>query len=193
MMLGDKVNGKIFNVCGDEPHEMQYFTDLLIELSGINIETKINPLFYRKIDIDLTTRKKFGAVVSFVGRPSERRVGLLSSIAGYDLKLIDFCLQHHYWIEMDIPNNPSSIRAFYLNNGNFEMFSQKMSFEDFKDKWLSVQDLDEVEKCDKHHLDYYADEDLFDLSYQHGCYKAYYKRKGAVKSIEKMKKVIKAF
>jgi len=51
MMLGDKVNGKIFNVCGDEPHEMQYFTDLLIELSGINIQTKINPLFYRNIDI----------------------------------------------------------------------------------------------------------------------------------------------
>lgn len=51
MMLGDKVNGKIFNVCGETPYHMQYFTDLLIEISGLNIKTEINPLFYRNIDI----------------------------------------------------------------------------------------------------------------------------------------------
>lgn len=51
MMLGDKINGKIFNVCGETPYDMQYFTDLLIEISGLNIKTEINPLFYRNIDI----------------------------------------------------------------------------------------------------------------------------------------------
>lgn len=50
--------------------------------------------------------------------------------------------------------------------------------------------LDEVEECTVFDLDYYADEDLFNLSYQHGFYKLYYKRKGAVKSPEKMKNVL---
>lgn len=53
-----------------------------------------------------------------------------------------------------------------------------------------VCNLDEVEKCEEYHLNYYDDKDLFDLSYQHGCYKAYFKRKGANKSIDKMKKVL---
>jgi GDP-mannose 4,6-dehydratase len=52
MMCGDKANGKIFNVCGDEIHEMGYFTDLLIKLSGKNIQKIVDPRFYRKIDIN---------------------------------------------------------------------------------------------------------------------------------------------
>ena len=45
-------------------------------------------------------------------------------------------------------------------------------------------------KCEEYHFKYYDDKNLFDLSYQHGCYKAYFKRKGANKSIDKMKKVL---
>lgn len=51
MMLGNKVNGKVFNVCGDVPYKMKHFTDLLIMESGIDIKTQIDPKLYRKIDI----------------------------------------------------------------------------------------------------------------------------------------------
>ena len=51
-MLSDECNGKIFNVCGDVPRKMQYFTDVLISLSGLSgIEQKIHKPFYRPIDI----------------------------------------------------------------------------------------------------------------------------------------------
>ena len=46
--------------------------------------------------------------------------------------------------------------------------------------------LDEVEEIKKHELSYYADEDLFNLSHQHGCYSKYAKRKGAQRNKEKM-------
>ncbi len=50
--------------------------------------------------------------------------------------------------------------------------------------------LDEVEECSEYDFNYYADEDLFDLSYQNRCYRRFYKRKGAKRSAEKMKKVL---
>lgn len=51
-MKNDDINGDIFNVCGDTPQKMQFFTDKLIEISGLkNVEQKINPEFYRPIDI----------------------------------------------------------------------------------------------------------------------------------------------
>ena len=51
-MINDSINGDIFNVCGDEPQKMRYFTNKLIELSGLkDIKQKINPDFYRPIDI----------------------------------------------------------------------------------------------------------------------------------------------
>jgi len=63
MIQGD-CSGKVFNVCGDIPHKMQFFTDKLIELSNLSeVKQQINPAFYRPIDIhyqhgdssDLTT------------------------------------------------------------------------------------------------------------------------------------------
>lgn len=54
-----------------------------------------------------------------------------------------------------------------------------------------VCNLDEVEEIKQYDLIYYADEDLFNLSYQDGCYKRYAKRKGAVRSREKMLRIIK--
>jgi GDPmannose 4,6-dehydratase len=51
-MMHSEVNGKIFNVCGDEPFKMRFFTEKLIEISGIkNIKQEICPLLYRPIDI----------------------------------------------------------------------------------------------------------------------------------------------
>lgn len=44
----------IFNVCGKEVYKMQYFTDILIKISGLqNVSLSINPEFYRDIDIQV--------------------------------------------------------------------------------------------------------------------------------------------
>lgn len=44
----------VFNVCGTEIHNMQYFTDELIRISGLtNVIQQINPAFYREIDIQV--------------------------------------------------------------------------------------------------------------------------------------------
>ena len=52
-MINDKCNGKVFNICGDKPRKMQFFTDKLIEISKLkNVEQKIYEKFYRPIDID---------------------------------------------------------------------------------------------------------------------------------------------
>ena len=50
--------------------------------------------------------------------------------------------------------------------------------------------LDEVEEIKEYELSYYADEDLFNLSHQHGCYSKYAKRKGAKRNKEKMLAVL---
>ena len=53
LMMSDGSHGKIYNICGDTPHKMGYYTDLLIKYSKLsNIEKKIHPPFYRPIDID---------------------------------------------------------------------------------------------------------------------------------------------
>jgi GDP-4-dehydro-6-deoxy-D-mannose reductase len=52
-MINKNVKGDIFNVCGDKPRKMRFFTEKLIEISGLkNIKQKISSKFYRKIDID---------------------------------------------------------------------------------------------------------------------------------------------
>lgn len=56
LMLADKSNGQVFNVCGDEVHQMQKYTDLLIEHSTFKyneIEQKIFEPYYRPIDIQV--------------------------------------------------------------------------------------------------------------------------------------------
>ena len=53
LMLADGSDGQVYNVCGEEPHKMGYYTDLLIKYSGLdNVEKKIYDKFYRPIDID---------------------------------------------------------------------------------------------------------------------------------------------
>tara|TARA_R100001015_G_C4632106_1_gene195238 strand:- start:377 stop:1354 length:978 start_codon:yes stop_codon:yes gene_type:complete len=56
LMLADESNGQVFNVCGDEVHQMQKYTDLLIEHSTFEyneIEQKIFEPYYRPIDIQV--------------------------------------------------------------------------------------------------------------------------------------------
>lgn len=52
LMINDKSDGKVFNVCGDTPHKMGYYTDILIEESNTKVEKIIYEKFYRKFDID---------------------------------------------------------------------------------------------------------------------------------------------
>lgn len=53
-----------------------------------------------------------------------------------------------------------------------------------------ICNLDEVEEIREHDLVYYSDDDLFNLSYQHGCYKFFVKKKGAVRDVIKMERII---
>jgi len=52
IMKSDNTNGKIINICGGKPLKMRYYTEKLIELSGINnIEMIIDDKLWRPIDI----------------------------------------------------------------------------------------------------------------------------------------------
>ncbi len=52
IMINDNTSGKIYNVCGGKPYKMRFYTEKLIELSGLNnIEQQIEPKFWRPIDI----------------------------------------------------------------------------------------------------------------------------------------------
>jgi GDP-mannose 4,6-dehydratase len=56
LMTNENADGKVFNICGTTVHKMQYFTDLLIKLAGFElseVEQKIDPRFYRDIDIQV--------------------------------------------------------------------------------------------------------------------------------------------
>ncbi len=51
-MIHPEVNNHVFNICGDTPRKMQYFTDKLIELSGLDhVEQKIHEPFWRPHEI----------------------------------------------------------------------------------------------------------------------------------------------
>jgi GDPmannose 4,6-dehydratase len=51
-MINNNVNGQIFNVCGETPNKMEFFTDKLIEISGLkNVKKEVSVDMYRPIDI----------------------------------------------------------------------------------------------------------------------------------------------
>ena len=51
-MINPNITNQVFNICGDTPRKMQFFTDKLIELSGIpNIKQKIHEPFWRPHEI----------------------------------------------------------------------------------------------------------------------------------------------
>ena len=52
LMLNDRTNGGIYNVCGETPHKMRHYTELLLKASGLeDVEQKIHEPFWRPIDI----------------------------------------------------------------------------------------------------------------------------------------------
>jgi GDP-mannose 4,6-dehydratase len=51
-MINNNSNGEIFNVCGSNPYPMEFFTNKLIELSGLsNVTKEVSSDLYRPIDI----------------------------------------------------------------------------------------------------------------------------------------------
>lgn len=86
LMMSDESNGKVFNVCGDEVHKMRYFTEKLIEKSGLdNVVQEINHNFYRPIDIQVQ-----------IGDSTELR-----KLVGWEPKIdIDTCMEDllDYWV-----------------------------------------------------------------------------------------------
>jgi nucleoside-diphosphate-sugar epimerase len=51
-MMNSEVNGQVFNVCGDVPFKMRFFTEKLIEISGLeDVVQEVCPNLYRPIDI----------------------------------------------------------------------------------------------------------------------------------------------
>ncbi len=51
LMENPHSNGKVFNVCGDVPRKMEYFTDYLIHLSNLKITKTVSSKYFRPIDI----------------------------------------------------------------------------------------------------------------------------------------------
>lgn len=51
LMMTEKSNNQIYNVCGDVPRKMQFFTDSLISISEKAVEKVVDPALYRPIDI----------------------------------------------------------------------------------------------------------------------------------------------
>jgi nucleoside-diphosphate-sugar epimerase len=55
-MKNPESRGRVYNVCGNEVHKMQYYTDILINESGFEyneIKQEIYPPYYRQIDIQV--------------------------------------------------------------------------------------------------------------------------------------------
>jgi GDP-4-dehydro-6-deoxy-D-mannose reductase len=52
LMIHPQSDGRIFNICGDVPREMGFYTDTMISLSGLkDVVKEIYPPYYRPIDI----------------------------------------------------------------------------------------------------------------------------------------------
>lgn len=52
LMDSTLANRRVFNVCGREPHQMQFFTDKLVELSGLgDVDQKVHEPFWRPHEI----------------------------------------------------------------------------------------------------------------------------------------------
>lgn len=52
IMMSDKTNGEVINVCGGEPLKMRYYTETLLRLSGLtDVQMEIDEKLWRPIDI----------------------------------------------------------------------------------------------------------------------------------------------
>jgi len=69
-------------------------------------------------------------------------------------------------------------------NGNRKKF--KLDQLELNGTLTFVCNLNDVDECSESDVRYYNDNDIIDLSYQHGCYKRFVKRRGSKRSKEVM-------
>ena len=50
----------------------------------------------------------------------------IETFAGYDTKLIDYCLSQGYWKEFHVVGQPSTTRLFFIGNGDLENLSTEL-------------------------------------------------------------------
>jgi len=57
LLMQNYQNGQAYNVCGpaENIREMGFYTDKLIEISGLKVRKRVDPKFYRPIDIKIQT------------------------------------------------------------------------------------------------------------------------------------------
>ena len=72
----------------------------------------------------------------------------VQSFAGYDVKLIDFCLQHNYWQELNLPGQSANYRIFFINGGNKSNTEDTTGItrNEFYENWIARIDLDRMER-----------------------------------------------
>lgn len=83
----------------------------------------------------------------------------LRTFAGYDIKLIDYCLSKKYWKEFHVPNQPGSVRLFFIGNGDLESLNLEpdenpINSDDIYEDWL-MMDYEEQAAWGGEFLDYY--------------------------------------
>lgn len=79
--------------------------------------------------------------------------------------------------------------TYWYGSGENKCFTLEQALE--RGVLIFVCNLNDIELIKENELNYYADDDIFNLSRQHGCYKEFYKRKGTEKSSDKMEEVLK--
>lgn len=51
LMLSESSDGEVYNVCGDTPRKMEFFTNMLLDIHGLPTEKEIHKPFWRPHDI----------------------------------------------------------------------------------------------------------------------------------------------
>lgn len=60
LMKNNESQGNVYNICGTKVYSMKYYTDKLIEISGLkDVKQEIEPKFYRPVDINIQQGDNF--------------------------------------------------------------------------------------------------------------------------------------
>jgi hypothetical protein len=89
----------------------------------------------------------------------ENRVENISTFAGYDLRLIDYCLQKGHWKEFNVPSQPGGVRLFFIGNGNLE------NIKSIDNEDLTNDENFEIAHTKWHNMDY-EDQEKFGFSFE---------------------------
>jgi hypothetical protein len=100
-----------------------------------------------------------------------------------------WCFDGQLIVKQDREGNLYLRDTYWGSNSDSKSFTLEQALE--RGNLTFICNLNDVEPIKKYETDYYVDEDIFNLSTQHGCYMDFYKRKGAEKSPVKMEQVLK--